>query len=178
MIFVEHVRLWLPTEGTDLLTSELWKRFCTGCPAGTGAGTPPAAPPPTDLIVSLITSLPVLSCGLTYADLVLGTDEAEGKSLNAEAAPDYCLGNLEQGLGGDGLYRLVMDQQIWTWTSMAPVSVFGLVLHSLAPEKILGVGLFENGPAAFGADGDVIKLTAELPIGCIMPPAPEEVPEP
>lgn len=181
MLYVENVRLWIPTEGTKSLLDLAKSALCTGCPAGIGAGNPAAAPPAFNLSAALVVNNPPLSCGLTYADLELGISEAGPHSLNAEAPPEYCLDMLEgPGLGGDGLWRLVMDQQIWTWTADDPVSVYGLalIMEVGAVDMILGFNLLANGPASFGAAGDIIKLTAELPLPCVMPPAPEEVPEP
>ena len=179
MIYVENVQLFLPTEGTEALLTLAQQALCVGCPAGTGDGTPPAAAPVTVLEAALVVNNPPLSCGLTYADLELGSGDSASIELNQGTPPTYCLGTIEMGVGGDGRWRIIMDQQIWTWAGDPAVSVYGLALIAdFGGEKLLAYAPLSAGPASFGSAGDIIKLTAELPIDCIMPPAPEEVPEP
>jgi len=180
MIYMENVRLWMPRESINAILTALKTSLCVGCPAGEGVGDPPAAPPPFTVFARPIVNDPPISAALEYADLELGVNNLAGIELNDETPPDYCDGSLEgPALGGDGEWRIIMDQRIWTYATGAAQSVYGIALtfHDGSTDKLLGYGRLSAGPATFGEVGDVLKLSAEL-IPCMcLPPAIAEVPE-
>jgi len=174
MIYVENVRFWVPREAAYSLLALVKAQLCDGCAD--------EAAPSIAVTVDLVTNNVAVTEATTFADLTFSeAGGGEGKVLNDETPPGYCVGMLEgPGLGGDGEWRLIMDQQIWTWTSGDPESIFGVALWANidGEDVIVGYAQLATGPAAFGEVGDIIKLTGELVLLPQVPPPVEEVPEP
>jgi len=165
MIFVEDVDLMIPTEGTEAILEGLRSALCAGCAAGIGAGNPAATTPPLgDLTFALNTNAVDPTAGLAFADLAL-TDDAGGApvAINGEAAPDYCIDGFEgPAIGGDGYWRLLVDQQIFTAAGGAttPPVITGVALI-LDGNRLLAYGPLAGGPANFET-GDIVKLSAQM----------------
>lgn len=187
MIFVDQPTMYFVADSVRAMLSLAKSALCTGCPAGIGAGDPPAAPPPYEVYAVLCSTDPPIVQSLVVADL--GFDPTPGQDfspiqLNDETPPTYCL-DMIQGpdVGIDGLWRLVMDQQIWTSTGDA-IELYQLAIivvpaggDMVTDGMLLAIGRVNGAPAVASAAGDSIKLTAELtPCVCLPPPVPE-VPE-
>ena len=186
MIYVDQPTLFIPAEGQRSMLLLAQSALCNGCPAGTGVGTPPAAIPPYRVWAVLTTIDAPIVASLTMADLggIWTFDSGGAVQLNGEEAPTYCLGMIEgPDIGVDGLWRIVMDQVIWTFNTLT-VSVYGLALVIVAlgddpttEGLLLAYGRLTTPPASLAAEGDAIKLTAELVPCLCLPPAIPDVPE-
>ena len=186
MIYVDQPTLWIPAEGQRSMLLLARSALCTGCPAGTGVGTPPAAVPPYELWAVLTSTDAPIVASLTMADLggIYALDSGAPVLLNRQVGPTYCLGMIEgPDIGVDGLWRIVMDQVIWTFDA-AIVSLYGMALVIVeaggdlaADGLLLAYGRLTTPPASLAAVGDAIKLTAELVPCLCLPPAIPDVPE-
>jgi len=186
MIYVDQPVLWIPAEGQRSMLNLAKVGFCQGCPAGIGAGDPAAAPPDFDLYAVLYqNNVPVVPTTVQGdLGLVIGYPSLAPIQLNGATPPDYCDDYIEgPALGMDDLWRLVMDQVIWTVGGGISLALYGLALivvpsgGSVTDGWILAFGPFTTSPIAIEA-GDSIKLTAEIVPCLCLPPAVPEVPEP
>jgi len=174
MIYVANVKFMIPTEGTEQLLNAIRNAICEGCPAGIGAGNPAAAPPFLSAVsLMLNTNAPTVDAGLAFADLVV-TDDSGGAPVvvNQEAAPTYCIAGVEgPEEGGDGFWRIVFDQQIWTSAGdgTTPPVITGLALVNSGAELLIGYAELPDGPANFETN-DIVKLSAELLLKPQLPP--------
>lgn len=179
MIYNEHVQFIIPREGAHALLTLAKYALCSGCPAGMGAGDPSAAPPIPTLELWLVTNNPPISSELGIADLELSLAVGgEPITVNREEGPGYCEEMVEgPAQGADTEWRLVFDQQIWSYASGDGAPIFALALVVDDPtegQMLLGYAVLPGGPAAFTVFGDIIKLTADL---VLLPQIPVE-PEP
>jgi len=167
MLYVGDVPLMIPTEGAEQILNALRSSLCAGCPAGVGAGDPAATPPPLgELTLVLNTNAVDPTAGLSFGDLA-PTDDAGGAPvvINDETPPDYCIAGFEgPAIGGDGYWRLVVDQQIFTSAGGAttPPVITGVALV-IDGTTLLAYGPLPNGPANFEA-GDIVKVSAQMPL--------------
>jgi len=155
----------IPTEGTEKILEGLKASLCAGCAAGTGVGTPAASTPPLgDLTLVLNTNAVDPTAGLSFDDLA-PTDDAGGAPvvINDETPPAYCIDGFEgPAVGGDGYWRLVVDQQIFTAAGGAttPPVITGVALV-LDGDTLLAYGPLPGGPANFET-GDLVKVSAQM----------------
>lgn len=189
MITLEQLSFWLPAEAQGSLLTLAQHAICNGCPAGVGAGDPAAAPPPYDIYLAIYASDAPIVAGSVFNDFGFnppGSGDHSPIKLNGEAAPDYCLDMIEGPAPGmDGLWRLVVDQQIFGPTgSGGEFYGAGLVL---VPEgdtfgdpgtMLLGVARFSAPPVVMDGVADLLKITAELVPCLCLPPDIPVVPEP
>jgi len=185
MLMIDQPTMYIPAEGQQSMLLLAQLGACKGCPAGVGAGDPAAAPPGYDVYAALATADAAITQALTLADLVLASaGDWAPIQLNDETPPTYCADSIEgPDIGSDGLWRLVMDQRIWTAT-VSIVTVYGLALvivptgdDPLTDGLIWAYGRLTDAPFVALDPGDTLKLTAELvPCLCLPPPVPE-VPE-
>lgn len=186
MIYIDQPTLFIPIEGQRSMLELARAAICTGCPAGTGVGAPPAAPPPYDVYAVLGEVDAPIVASTILGDLgpLAGTAGIDPVQLNGEVAPNYCLNMIEgPDVGLDGLWRLVMDQVIWTGGVGDNNGVYSLAIaiveaggDVIADGRILAVGRL-SAPPYLQEDGNTLKLSAEIVPCLCLPPAIPDVPE-
>ena len=155
-VYVHNVELFLPTEAALSLLTLTRFQICNGCPISV-AGEPPDPVIQFQLYENAIE----ITDATVFADLGVVAAPAP-IDLNAEAAPDYCLGHIEgPDVQPDGLPTLIIDQHEF---DPAP---FAMTLSGVAIVADLGAGDVIIGVAAFAAPqplltGDVLKVSGLL----------------
>jgi hypothetical protein len=156
-ILMRHVDLEIPREGAGQL---LFMAFNSMCPDQ-------AIAPECSLLGLYLNDL-IPTCETVFADLTI--DDATLTPVTLCTDGD-CTDNVEGPSLNPDEWNLIFDQQVWTLgADPGPVVAYGAVL--LSPfgtgTKILGIKRFPT-PLAL-ATGDVVKLTATLPLLCNIAP--------
>jgi len=113
-------------------------------------------------------------CASEFDDFDLATFTGYG---NVTVAIGDCAGVFQIGTNEDGLPTLYLDMQTFTQSATTTSNlIYGLYITALvaidaeAVNLVLGSLRFANGPFAMDATGNIIKVTAEMPLECQMVP--------
>jgi len=168
MIYTRECQFLMPTEGARALLSVFAQLLCDATPA------------PKYIWAGIFSNTPTIDCALEIADLTTPLFAGSGPQLLNPAS--VCTDSLEgPAQGVDGVWRLIMDQHIWTTNGVVDSSVYGAYLMvnddntdpAVGNPLLLAVDFFPDGPVPMVDNLDAIKLTGLFAVECNIPALPD-----